>query len=133
MKYWYLVATIFILCSSAAVFAQNSTGESTKYGGDNASPAIIELRKRIVQKVESNLKHVYSSSRKIVVVTFKLDPNGNASDIRIVTSSNDPDIDKAATDAIYRSTPFGKLPEECSNPFTFDYTFVFNDKASQNG
>ncbi len=56
------------------------------------------------------------SNPQTPVVSFKVDANGVASGIKIVTSSGSEDIDRAALKTIAKMSPFEKPPAGCKMP-----------------
>jgi TonB family protein len=65
---------------------------------------------------------VPADSNKIKVL-FKINRDGSISDLKIVNSSGDPDLDEKALTAVKRAAPFDKLPP--LSPSTVDADFTF--------
>ena len=69
-------------------------------------------------------------------VLFKLDSEGNVISGDILESSGNPVYDESAIDAIHKSEPFGKFPENTSRQtvtinYVFDTTLVKTDKMKE--
>lgn len=62
-----------------------------------------------------------------VVIEWSITKDGSPSDLRLVSSSNDAALDRAAPDAITSSAPFPPLPADFKGPFVATrLTFLYN-------
>lgn len=71
-----------------------------------------------------------------VRVLFKIDREGNVISGDILESSGNPVYDESAVNAIHKSEPFGKFPENTTRQtitinYSFDTTFVKTDKIKE--
>lgn len=69
---------------------------------------------------------------KRAVVIFRIDTNGNMSDLHLDAPSKNPDVDKAALKAVVDASPFDALPKGAQPyvdiQFVFDYTVFHHDR-----
>ncbi|MDR0330553.1 MAG: TonB C-terminal domain-containing protein [Chitinispirillales bacterium] len=69
-----------------------------------------EYLRGVVNKIERNWAPSVENSRISVVIGFTIEHDGNASGIRVTTSSGDGTVDREGLNAVTRASPFGKLP-----------------------
>jgi len=65
-----------------------------------------------------------------VVVNFKINKNGSASDIKLIQSSGMAQIDTAAIDAVKNSAPFAALPADAGKSVDIKFSFEGTSKGS---
>lgn len=91
--------------------------------------------RRMQMKIKSNWDPPKQDASKRVVVFYKIKKNGKLSSSKIIQSSGNKDLDKAAINALKKSAPFEPLPENFKKDyvdvqFTFDYN-VWKNKTKQ--
>jgi len=89
-------------------------------------PAIEEYRTDLEAQVkEAWLPPVGMESVRVKVV-FKVQKNGDLTNLRILISSGLPSVDAAAVESIKNASPFNPLPEYFSH--SLDVQFAFGQK-----
>ena len=82
--------------------------------------------RRMQMKIKSNWEPPKQETSKRVVVFYTIKKNGKLGSYKILTSSGNKELDKAAIKALKKSAPFEPLPEGFTKDhvdvqFTFDY------------
>lgn len=82
--------------------------------------------KNLQNKIKSNWAPPKINKSKRVVLIFKIAKDGNLLASSVLKSSGNPEVDNAAKEALLKSAPFEKLPDNYKGndidvQFTFDY------------
>jgi TonB family protein len=130
---------ILALCIGAAgsyfsskVLAKQAQTQTTT-GVKTANPISKDIpdmfagyMRRMQMKIKTNWEPPKQESSKRVVVFYTIKKNGKLGSYKIITSSGNKELDKAAIKALKKSAPFEPLPEGFTKDhvdiqFTFDY------------
>lgn len=80
---------------------------------DNADFTYTWWMTQTFNKIQSNMRNTVQTEERLVCeVYFQVLRSGRIAELRIVSSSGDPNFDKDCQDAIERSVPFPPLPQE---------------------
>jgi TonB family protein len=90
---------------------------------------------RILEDVRQNWYHLIPESAEMkkgkLSIEFAITKDGNIADMRLVESSNDVALDRAAWGGIATSNPFPPLPSEFTGPFlALRFRFYYNPDKS---
>lgn len=85
----------------------------------------------IDRKIKSNWIPIRSEDFRELKISFKLDKDGNASDIKVIKSTGDEKMDNSGLEAVRKSSPFGKLPENVIMPESHHVVFAFDNDSPE--
>jgi len=91
---------------------------------------------RILEEVRDNWYRLIPESAEMkkgkLAIEFAITKDGNIADMRLVASSNDVALDRAAWGGISSSSPFPPLPSEFNGPFlALRFRFYYNPDKSE--
>ena len=145
-KRFYYISIAFILfalvCSpfaSAKIFAKDnksrvSYSEKKSNPLSEDTPYMFEGYMREMQnKIKSNWEPPQQYTSKSVVISYTIMKDGKLGSYKIIQSSENNKMDKAAVKALKKSAPFEPLPanflgDHVEVQFTFDYNVFKNGK-----
>ncbi len=90
---------------------------------------------RILEDVRQNWYRLIPESAEMkkgkLAIEFAITKDGSIADMRLVATSNDPALDRAAWGGIYTSNPFPPLPSEFTGPYlALRFRFYYNPDKS---
>lgn len=89
--------------------------------------------RNLQKKIKTNWNPPKNNESNQIVLLFKIAKNGSLLSSSVLKTSDNPDVDKAAKEALLKSAPFEKLPDSYKGKsvdvqFTFDYNAFKNRK-----
>ena len=121
----FLIITIaFLFC-----FAGNNVfAKGTKNPSIIENPQIFSgYMQRLQAKIKSNWNPPKAENSTHVVALFKVIKNGKISSIKIIEPSDNPAMNKAAIEALKKSSPLEALPSEyVGNSVDIQFRFDYN-------
>jgi len=101
--------------------------QSNQIALDNARFPYNYYTNAIVKKINSNWQWSINTGRYKAVVYFKIEKNGQITDVHIKNSSNDKTFDQQALRAVLLANPFAPLPEGFNENYLgvfFEFSFI---------
>ncbi|MGL5804140.1 MAG: TonB family protein [Xenococcaceae cyanobacterium] len=88
---------------------------------DDLAPYFAEIRR----KVKRNWQPVSPSEERYTVLAFAIERSGKISQLKVVETSGDEQVDRDALEAIQKAAPFSNLPQSYPSD-RLEITFSFN-------
>ncbi len=117
---------------------KTTTPTIVKVSGDKAAASEFQTYMKNIQvKIKSNWEPDKTADKSAsVVMSYKIDKNGNLKSFQILKSSGSQQLDDSAVKALKKSAPFEPLPKSYSGDdidvqFTFDYNVVEQNTKSK--
>lgn len=134
-KRFIIILVCILITLSAQAYEYNSYyNQPTR--NQQVQQDFSEYMENVKEKLHRNWSHPDFLEDGHIKVLFKLDRDGNVIAGDILESSGNPVYDESAVDAIHKSEPFGKFPENSTRQtitinYSFDTTLVKTDKMKE--
>lgn len=114
-KLLYFIVTVFFICNTVSSFAMTPS---------SANGEFADYMNSLKDKIQKNWNPPDNIEEGHVTVVFEIDKDGNLVYSDIKTSSGNLLYDESITNALKKSAPFNKLPENSSRQsLTIQYSF----------
>lgn len=105
--------------------------QSKHHKPDKKTLEAVGYVRSLDRKIKSNWLPIRSEDFRELKISFKLDKDGNASDIKVIKSTGDEKMDNSGLEAVRKSSPFGKLPENVIMPESHHVVFAFDNDSPE--
>ncbi|MDR1327299.1 MAG: TonB C-terminal domain-containing protein [Heliobacteriaceae bacterium] len=123
MKKFLLIVILILIFSVVQVRAL--AGEQTN------EPDFVSYMKTLQKDIKANWKPPKADENIRVVAQFKINKNGKLSDLKLIKSSVNEEMNNAALEAINKTAPFKPLPEEFTGKsVTIQFSLDYNVKCT---
>lgn len=130
MKILNFTLALIMVSSSIAVEAKeaaNRRSAPAKRSAMKVDPQVVfTYTSKIGQMLYAKVKHNYSGEAKMATVTFMINPDGRLTDIKLMTSSKNPALDKILIDTVTSSSPVEKAPPGITEPIKHQLGYMFS-------
>ena len=125
-----------IFAQNVIAYEYNSSYYNQPTRNQQVQADFSEYMLNVRSKLQKNWVYPDFLEEGHVRVLFKIDREGNVIAGDILESSGNPLYDESAVNAIHKSEPFGKFPENSSREtitinYSFDTTFIKTDKIKE--
>ncbi len=126
----FSLALALSFCLTQPAFAEEEESTETKLP-TKMSVEEISYVAHVSRKIRKNWPKPEVDERKELTVSFLVDKDGEISELKVLKSTGSEEIDQNGLDAITKSAPFEKPPEEMKTPKKLRLSFVFQKEKEE--